>query len=210
MKVSKSAAGIFLLLACVVGVFALKVLSSRHGVDGGVDRQVLTARMKGDPKGKIKIVEFTDFQCPACAKADEKVREMFEKYPGQLFLELKYFPLATMHPFAIRAATYAECAARQGKFWPFQDVLFKTQTSWAKMTTVDEYFSGLAVGVGMDGASLAACVNDASVERAIRENMDQGQSLGVGSTPTFFVNGKMAVGGKNFAEAVDQAMGGGQ
>lgn len=166
-------------------------------------------RTKGKPGAKIKVVEYTDFQCPACAKASVMVDEVFKKYPDKVDLELKYFPLPR-HNFARRAAAYTECAGMQGQFWPLHNVLFKTQESWAKMSSVDEYFSQLAVSLGVNGERLAACVKDSAMEVVINKDVESGKARGVNSTPTFFVNGKMVVGGPSFVREVEAIIGEGK
>jgi protein-disulfide isomerase len=152
------------------------------------------AQIKGSPLASVKIVEFTDFQCPACANANAILEAAMKKYDGKISLEHNHFPLA-MHAHARRASIFAECAADQGKFWPFQEVLFKSQKSWAGMTVVDAYFSELGVSMGLNGPLLAACVNSESAKAGVDKDVEEGKKLGVKSTPTFFINGKMVVGG---------------
>jgi protein-disulfide isomerase len=162
-------------------------------------------REKGKASAPIRVVEYTDFQCPACAQAAKDVKEEFLKNPDQIHIELKYFPLS-MHHFARRAAIYAECAAEQGKFWPFHDVLYSSQGAWSKMTSADPYFSQLAALLGVDGVRLSACVNGGVMEARIVKDIKEGESLGVNATPTFLVNGKMVVGGKNFKDEIHKIL----
>ncbi|MBF0569368.1 MAG: thioredoxin domain-containing protein [Candidatus Omnitrophica bacterium] len=203
MKISKPVLGVLVILVCVGSVaFARAILLKKQPV---ISLRPLTSanpRAKGDSAAPIKVVEFTDFQCPACAKASEAVHDLANTYPSRIYIELKYFPLP-MHAFANRAAMYAECAAQQGKFWPWHDVIFKSQSSWSKMSMVDPYFSQLAVSIGLDGIRMAACVNSSLPQEKIKKDVMEGEGLHVNSTPTFFVNGKMAVGRKNFVEAVE-------
>ncbi len=166
-------------------------------------------RTKGKPGAKIQVLEYTDFQCPACAKAAGMIDEVYKKYPDKVYLELKYFPLPR-HNFARQASAYVECAGAQGQFWPLHNVLFKTQESWAKMSSVDEYFSQLAVSLGVNGEKLAACVKDSAVEAVINKDVESGKASGVNSTPTFFVNGKMVVGGPSFVREVEALIGEGK
>jgi protein-disulfide isomerase len=166
-------------------------------------------RTKGKPGAKIQVVEYTDFQCPACAKASVMIDEVFKKYPDKAYLELKYFPLPR-HNFARKASIYADCAGAQGKFWPFHDVIFKSQSSWDKMSSVDEYFMQLAVSLGLDGGKLDACVKDEDVAEKIAKDVESGKARGVNSTPTFFVNGKMIVGGQALVREIETLLGEGK
>ncbi len=202
MNLSKSALTIVIIVSAIAGILVLKALVSPRGhLVAKPFAPVLSMHARGNPQVGIKVYEFTDFQCPACSRAVETINEMFKKYPDKIYLEHKNFPLP-MHPFARRASIYAECAASQGKFWPFHDVLFRSQQSWAKMTSVDTYFSQLAVSLGLDGVKLAACVNTPDANEKVSKDVEEGKKLGVNSTPTFFVNGKMIVGSQNFSTEI--------
>ena len=162
-------------------------------------------RNKGEASAPVKIVEYTDFQCPACAYANGLMEDMFKRYEGKILLEHKHFPLPR-HTHARRASIYAECTADQGKFWPFHDVLFKSQKSWEAMASVDAYFSELAVSLGIDGARLAVCVNSPDTELKVKRDIEAGKAAAVDSTPTFFVNGQRVVGGKFMVQEVQKLL----
>ncbi|MEI6438099.1 MAG: DsbA family protein [Candidatus Omnitrophota bacterium] len=162
-------------------------------------------RVKGDPAAPVKIVEYTDFQCPACAAANTVLEDLFKKHEGKISLEHKHFPLPR-HAHSLRASIFAECAVEQGKFWPMHDVLFKSQKSWEGMISVDAYFSELAVSLGLDGTRLAACVNSPAADGKVTRDKIAGQTLEVNATPTFFINGKRVVGGKFMAEEVEKLL----
>ncbi|MBF0122139.1 MAG: thioredoxin domain-containing protein [Candidatus Omnitrophica bacterium] len=204
MKISKPVLAGLIALMCVGAILTLKaVLFKKPFVKSPMAQ--LGPREKGKIGAPIQVVEYTDFQCPACSRAAKNIKEEFLKYPDKIHIELKYFPLP-MHAFARRAAIYAECAAEQGKFWQFHDVLFKSQKSWSKMVSVDTYFSEMAVSLGVDGVRLSACVNGGTMEARITNDIKEGNALGVSSTPTFFVNGKMIVGGKGFKEEIEKIL----
>ena len=82
--------------------------------------------MKGKETAKVTIVEFSDFECPYCVKAEPTVKALLAKYPDKIRLVYRDFPLP-MHPNAVSAAPVAMCAAKQGKFWPVHDLLFRNQ-----------------------------------------------------------------------------------
>ncbi len=163
-------------------------------------------RIRGEPSAPVKIVEYTDFECPACAAANGLLKDLFIRYEGRICLEHKHFPLPR-HAHATRASIFAECAADQGKFWPLEDALFKSQKSWAEMFSVDAYFTELAVSLGLDGVRLTACVNSVDAERRVKKDLEEGKTLDVNSTPTFFVNGKRVVGGTFMAQEVEKILG---
>lgn len=83
--------------------------------------------------GKIILVEYSDFQCPFCARAFPTVQQVLKEYPGKVLFAYKHFPLTSIHPHAQKAAEASECARDQDKFWEFHDKLFETQSDWANL-----------------------------------------------------------------------------
>ncbi len=84
----------------------------------------MAERLRGDPNAVITIVEFADFQCPYCKQTEATLNDLLERYPGQVRLAFRDFPLGSIHPYAEKAAEAARCAGKQGKFWDFHDALF--------------------------------------------------------------------------------------
>jgi protein-disulfide isomerase len=194
-----------ILIAAVIGglgVYRFVVLKSGHAMAANLQAH---PQVKGGAGAAVSIVEFTDFQCPACATANAFLDDAMKKYDGKIRVEHKHFPLA-MHAHSMRASVFAQCAADQGKFWAFNDVLFKSQKSWSGMVSVDAYFSELAVSLGMNGARLSACVNSPEAAAKVRRDMDEGKSRGVKATPTFFVNDKFVVGGPALTMELSQRL----
>jgi len=159
-----------------------------------------TARAKGNPQARVKIVEFVDFQCPACAYGIEYLKTFFEKHPDDLYLQVKYFPLTNMHHHAMISALYSECAARQGKFWALDDLMIPQQAQWAPLNDPQPVFQSMAAQAGMDTDQLNACLASDDAHKVINDEKAQGQSMGITSTPTYFINGKMVVGSKSLQE----------
>jgi protein-disulfide isomerase len=206
VKLKKSVLTAIIVLIAVIFIVSMKVALYNRQLSVRPQTWELAPRAKGNPRASVKVVEFTDFQCPACAKAVEVIDEVMKKYPDKIYFEHKYYPLP-MHPFSKRAAIFAECAVEQGKFWPFHDVLFHSQQSWVKMTSVDGYFSQLAVSLGVDGVRLSVCINNPLVLQKVDKDVTEGKNLGVTSTPSFFVNGKLAVGSANFKKEIENILG---
>ncbi len=182
------------LTVLIAGVLVVVVTGMRFLLKApSVKRPLIAGKTLGDPQAPVKIIEFTDFQCPACAKASVFVHEETKKEGSGIFLELKHFPLV-MHKNAMRAAVVAECALPQGKFWPMQGLLFESQKNWEKLEDPGDYFLSLARSIGLEDVPMLRCMSDPAVEWKVRADLDEGKSLGIQATPTFFVNGKMAVG----------------
>ncbi len=190
-KLSKSTAAILLVAFCVVAVFSVKIFLGQKSL---TSKKAVSSRSKGDPKAPIQIVEYLDFQCPACAKGAKMLSDYFKKYPAQVFIEVRFYPIPRIHEHALQSAIYAECAARQDKFWPFQDLLIEKQSQWSRMINAENLFKEMAASVNLDMAKLNACVNDEKIKEIIFKEKAQGKAQGVDSTPTYFINGKMVVG----------------
>jgi protein-disulfide isomerase len=142
------------------------------------------ARTLGDPDAPVTIVEFADFQCPYCRKATPTMREVLNKYKGQVRLAFRDFPLRELHPDAQRAAEAARCASAQGKFWAYHDVLFSGP---AKLSEQD--LREHAVTLNLEMTQFDACMQDGRFKARIEEDLEAGMQAGVSGTPGFFVNG---------------------
>ena len=158
------------------------------------------ARSKGNPQARIKIVEFIDFQCPACAYGAKYLQTFFNLHPKDIYLQVRYFPLLSMHHHAMISALYSECAARQGKFWALDELMLPQQSQWAQLISPDPVFKAMATEVGMNIKELNVCLGSDDARRVINDEKSLGQSLGVVSTPTYFINNKMVVGFKSLME----------
>ncbi|MDE2511140.1 MAG: thioredoxin domain-containing protein [Elusimicrobia bacterium] len=187
-------------LASYALVFALTVLSVLEG--GRVHKPFSTAapdfREKGPADAKVQIAEFSDFQCPACRYAEPTVRQLFVVYGDKIRFIFKHFPLR-MHQWARPAAAAAECAGRQGKFWEYHDRLYDHQEEWTN-EKADAFLTGYARDAKLDMPAWEACRQSADAAAAVASDMKDGDNAWVGSTPTFFINGRRFVGGKQLAE----------
>ena len=163
-------------------------------VEGLADPQTLmrTARgvEKGNPDAPITIIEFGDFQCPACQMWFTSVKPMVEAEfvaTGVAKFVFYDFPLTQMHPNAFVAARAGHCAEEQGKFWEFHDVLFRNQTSWSPDASPVGRFEDYAAELGMDGTQFSECVRSDKYADVVTANMQLGQQMQVPSTPTIIV-----------------------
>ncbi len=169
------------------------------------DRSSDSDKVKGSKSAPIKIIEYADFQCPACAKGAQYIKNFMMTNPNKIQLEFKYYPLP-MHQHAFMSSRYAECASRQGMFWEFHDLVFERQDQWKELMNSMSAFDGISKEIGLDTAQLNACLNDQKVDQIIEQNKASGSQQGVKSTPSYFINGKMVVGYKSLAEELDRLM----
>jgi protein-disulfide isomerase len=133
--------------------------------------------------GSIEIVEYSDFECPACGRAFPYVKSLAES--GEVKIIYKQFPLTNIHKKAFKAAEASECAADQGKFWEYHDLLFANQNA-LDVGSLKNYAQQLSI----DSGNFTLCLDSGSMRNRVEKDMREGSSLSVSGTPTFFVNGK--------------------
>jgi len=182
-----------LIMAALVAVFVGAIIISKNqdsanapsnGSDAGQ-----TNHVQGAGNKNVTLVEFADFQCPACASYFPLLKQVKEKYGDDITFQFRHFPLVQIHPNAMVAHRAAEAAAKQDKFWQMHDILYERQNSWkdsSNMTLiVEDYASELALNIDQFKADFSSSeVND-----LIQADIKAGQQAGVNSTPTFVLNG---------------------
>lgn len=146
--------------------------------------------IRGAVAGKVTLVEFGDFQCPACAAYEPIVREVTAANADSLKVVFKHFPLVQIHSNALLSAKASEAAGLQGKFWEMHDMLYDKQGEWANNLNSRDIFNGYAQTLGLDMKKFAEDIDSQQVRDKILSEYREGVSLGVQGTPTFFVNGK--------------------
>jgi protein-disulfide isomerase len=133
----------------------------------------------GSAEARVTIVEWSDFQCPACKQAEPALKQILADYPQEVRLVYRHFPLTQIHQQALAAAILAEAANAEGKFWQMHDLLFERQSEWENNgAKFNEYRRELGISEAGDYREL--------VQRDVRD----GQVLRINATPTFFVNGR--------------------
>lgn len=143
--------------------------------------------------GAVTVVEFLDFECEACGAYYPVVEDLRATYEGRITYVVRYFPLPG-HRNSLTSALAAEAAARQGKFDEMYQRLFETQGEWGEaQESRADVFRGYAADLGLDLDTYDDDIADPAVEQRVRADFDAGRALGVGSTPTFFVDGSPLV-----------------
>ena len=194
MKYRYALTGVILAAVLSAGVFLLKKNTEKYPRPSFTAAQGKTTgeKIRGSLAAPVQITEFSDFQCPACQKAEPVLKAIFESYPGKVRLVFRHFPLGG-HQWAAMAHQAAECANRAGYFWEFHDRLYREQASWSASNPL-ETFVRYARDLGIDLNAFAACMADERVTRQIQAERAEGEVLQVKSTPTFFINGERFVG----------------
>lgn len=146
----------------------------------------------GNPDAPITIIEFSDFQCPFCARFHvQTLPSLLEEYidQGKVKLVFRDFPIQSIHPNALPASVAAECANEQGQFKAMHDMLFENQKQWSNQETVDalSMFSQYATQIGLVQETFDSCLASGKYIEEIRKDLEDGRSYDVTGTPGFFV-----------------------
>jgi len=158
----------------------------------------------GPASAPVTIVEFSDFQCPFCRQVVPTLKRIRETYGDKVRLVWKDFPLTQIHPQAFKAGEAGHCAAEQGKFWEYHDRLFANQQAM-QITDLKKY----AADLGLDAATFNECLDSSKHGDRVREGVAQGSRLGVNSTPTMYINGRLVSGAQPYdviAAVVDEEL----
>src|SRR5262245_12314141 len=147
---------------------------------------------RGPATAPIEIIEFSDFQCPFCLRANPTVTQVLKTYGDRVHFVYRHFPLGN-HPNARPAAEASQCAAEQGKFWEYHDALFANPSKLG-----DADLKQHAAGLGLDAKRFNACVDTHKYKAHVDADMAAGEEAGVSGTPAFFVNGRMLNGAQPF------------
>ena len=160
------------------------------------------ARALGPDKAPVTIVEFSDYLCPYCQKAQSVVDEVLAKNQGKVRFIHRDFLLG--RPRSMAVARAAQCAADQGKFWDYRRNLLEAPGDWS-----DEDLLRRTASLGLDRTTLQTCLTSERHDKAILESSQDGNKLGVQSTPTFFINGRRMRGARDaaqFQEIIDSEL----
>ena len=141
------------------------------------------ARLHGNPKAPVSIVEFSDYQCPYCHQVEPTVKELLAKYGDKVSFSYRDFPLTAIHSQAQISAVASHCALEQGKFWEYHDKLFNA----SKLEKDD--LIGYARDLKLDDTQFASCLSGDKYNAGIEKDLQEGRKAGVNGTPGFFING---------------------
>ncbi len=161
------------------------------------------ARLRGNPKAPVMIVEFSDYQCPYCHQAEPTVTQVLAKYGDQVSLSYRDFPLTAIHSQAMISAEASRCALEQGKFWEYHDQLFTA----SKLEKDD--LIGYARNLKLDDKQFESCLTSEKYKADIDKDTQEGRRAGVNGTPGFFINGVFLSGAQGqdaFTRVIDDEL----
>ena len=148
--------------------------------------------IRGDPNAPITIIEFSDFQCPFCARFHVQTLPLIMKEyidEGKVNLVYRDFPIQSIHPNALPAAVAAECANEQGKYWEYHDMLFEKQNGWNRLdsNTAISTFSQYATDVDLEQQQFDSCLGTGKYLEEVQADLSDGKDYGITGTPGFFI-----------------------
>jgi protein-disulfide isomerase len=204
--------------AALIGVALLAWLATRSGgnayatLDPNLPPVKAEGYQLGNPNAPVEILEFADFECPGCGSwatlQEPDVRAKLIN-TGQARFRFFDFPVTETHRNSLTASLGAACANDQGKFWEMHDLLFQTQDQWSTQYTSNprKVINGLAQRLSLDMSQFAQCMDSKKHQARIKAHADEAGRLGVNSTPSFVIGGKVYPGMRydDMKRVVDEA-----
>jgi protein-disulfide isomerase len=168
----------------------------------------------GTRDAKVVLIEYGDYQCPACGNMYQPVKDLTEQYKDKVTFIFRNLPLTNIHPNALAASNAAEAAGLQGKFWEMHDKLYENQTAWSSVAIDkrESVFSGYASELGLDAEKFKKDLGSAEVSAKVaRDRQTAKDNYQANSTPTFVLNGKKvdsqdAVNAEALKQKVEEAL----
>ncbi len=140
------------------------------------------------PSATVTLVEFSDFQCPACGAYYPVVKQVLDEFKDSITFVYRNFPLTNIHQNAQLAAQAAEAAGKQGKYWEMHDMLFSKQSEWSASNKARDIFIQYAGTLGVKIDQFKKDIDADDVKKKIDEDINDGNTLGVNATPTFYLD----------------------
>ncbi len=190
-KYSIWAGAVALIVLAIAGLIALAGSPSSTTKNEKANIALVSAKdiTNGDSKAKVTLVEYSDFQCPACASYYPLVKQLLEEYKGNIYFVYRMFPLTNIHPNAHISAQAAYAAYKQNKFFEMEDFLFTNQKDWAQNSDPRSTFIDYARKLKLDLKKFEADMNSDEAKNYVNDFENESTSEGMNSTPTFILNG---------------------
>lgn len=187
---------IILIVVIIFGIIKL----SKQGTNTSSDPFEITANdhLKGNKNAPVTLIEYSDFQCPACASYFPFIKKLEQDFPDNLRIVYRHFPLTSIHPYAVTAAKAAEAADQQGRFWEMHDIIFQNQTKWSQEPNPEKTFESYAELLNLDMNKYKEDFNSNIIQRKINSDRAQALRLNLQGTPSFFLDGNKLENLRNY------------
>lgn len=197
------------IIAIIVVIFGGIIAFSKDKSDTPSGDARPTNHITGEGKTGVTLVEYGDFECPACGQYYPLVEQVKEKYKDQIFFQFRHLPLLEVHPNAFAASRAAEAASSQSKFWEMYNLLYQNQTTWAQSSNVTTVFEQYASQLGLNVEQFKTDAASSTTNDAINADIAEfNKTKERKSTPTFFLDGKkiQATTLDEFSKLIDEAI----
>ncbi|MEK7600552.1 MAG: thioredoxin domain-containing protein [Patescibacteria group bacterium] len=189
----RGSGALWIILIMVASIAALVLLTYRPSQNGSGTLSSAPVegedRIQGSLAASAVLVEYSDFQCPACAQFEPLLQEAKDAFGDKLTLVYRHFPLRTIHANANLAAQAAEAAGAQGKFWEMHGILFTQQQTWSTASNARDLMIGYARQFGLNAEQFVRDMDANATQARIDRDLASGAASGVTGTPSFFLNG---------------------
>ena len=209
-------------IVVIVVVVIIAAIASQGATQSGTTFTATTVpaidssdHVTGDTSSPVTVIEYGDFECPACGAWEPFVEQLEQAYGNRVEFVFRNFPLTQIHPFAMIGAQAAEAANLQGKYWQMHDLLYKDQGQWTANTSltpaqvVSQFFDGYAQSLGLNVTKFNQDINSSAVIARVQRDITSGNNAQIDHTPTFFVNLSQIPNPSNyqaFTQVLDEAL----
>lgn len=208
------------ILGIIVAIFATIKLASNTETEADKTQEsnepvsqieIESDWVKGNTESDIVLVEYADFQCPACAAYHPIVKKLYEEFGTDVKFVFRHFPLRQIHPNANIAAIAAESAGAQGKFWEMHDMIFENQRTWSRQrsTSAKKIFASYAEKLELDVEKFKSDSKSKEIRKILDDSYRNASRARINSTPTFLLNGEKIITPRNykdFKKLLDEAL----
>lgn len=189
----------FMIFVLIILISLVMFIDYNRRIQTAIPDPPIPGRFWGNPEAEMHITQFWDLQNPEGVRGERLIEQYLTKYPDEIFFQTRYFP---QDDKSLLITLYAECANRQKKFRPFIKLLFARQFQWMSLSSVTPMLKTIAEDAGTDLPRMAACAASQDAVATVTVDRVYGESLFVHTTPTYFLNGKMAEGVGEFEKAL--------
>ncbi len=196
---------VFAIIALSIGFFWL-ILRNTSQEDSRIQQDIKSSislkevnsmdHTKGSTEPIVTLIEYADFQCPACASYNFIVNQLVQEFKDKMQVVYRHFPLSSIHRHAQIAAQAAEAAGDQGYFWEFVNILYERQNEWSNTRDPRNLFMDYARELTLNVEQFNKYMNSDEAKKKVRADYESGLAAGIDSTPTFYINGDKVVNPK--------------
>ncbi len=181
-----------IILAVLVGLFAVFSLTNNKDQQNGGNKSSAqpSNHVTGKLDSKVTLIEYGDFQCPACKSYHPILQELKSSHGDRIKFQFRHYPLVQIHPNAFIGSRAAEAAGKQGKFFEMHDLLYENQDTWSQSSNPTAMMENYAQQLGLNLDQFKTDMNSSGVADVINADVKAGQAIKANSTPTFVLNNR--------------------